>query len=222
MTDKAIFRLAQIAHEYDLAGRPREADIIAGAMLRLADDSAVGNWWNGVKNVGQGLEDDAKAAGNAIAMPFEGVGAAASAAWNQGIKNVPAAAQQAEGQAWDRAKNYTSQEFRDYAQAAPALAGPGGTGLPGAVVTDAAHGAASAVQNAAQGYVGGLVNQQIKAQQAAYVQNVLQQAIHAHRTTGTGWQVIHNVVTYGNLTPEMQTILKQEFATAARFAPEQH
>ena len=28
MTDRAIIRLAQIAHEYDLAGRPREADII--------------------------------------------------------------------------------------------------------------------------------------------------------------------------------------------------
>ncbi len=72
MTTRAIIRLAQIAREYDLAGRPREADVIEAAMMRLADGSAVGNWWDGVKQIGTGMADNAKAWGNAVAAPFEG------------------------------------------------------------------------------------------------------------------------------------------------------
>lgn len=74
MTDRAIIRQAVIAREYDRVGRPHCADIIKDAMLRLADGSAVGNWWNGVKQFGSGLADDAKAFGNA--------------AWNNGIRNA--------------------------------------------------------------------------------------------------------------------------------------
>lgn len=91
MTDRAIIRLAQIAREYDHAGKPHYADIIEDAMMRLSQ-SAIGNWWNGVKQVGQGFENAAKSVGNAVAAPFEEAGAAGSAAWNQGIKNAPAAA----------------------------------------------------------------------------------------------------------------------------------
>ena len=174
MTDRAIVRMARIAHEYDLAGRPREADIIEAAMIRIAQESAVGNWRNGVKQVGQGIEDDAKAVGNSLAAPFEGAAAGAKAAWDGGgLAYAPHAAGQALTQAWDRANADYGQEMQQYDKAAPALAGPGGTGFAGAVVQDGVTG----LQNTAQGYVGGIVNQQTQAQQAAYVQNMLQQAL---------------------------------------------
>lgn len=138
MTDRAIIRLAQIAHEYDLAGRPREADIIEDAMMRLAEGSAVGNWWSGVKQIGTGLADDAKFWGAALAAPFEAAGAAGNAAWNNGIKNAPTAARQAAAQGFGQADQYALQAARNVGQGAEAAAGPGGTGLPGAGAGQAA------------------------------------------------------------------------------------
>lgn len=216
MTTRAIIRLAQIAHEYDLAGRPREADVIEDAMMRLADGSAIKNWWDGVKQVGTGIVDDAKAAGNAIAMPFEGAVAGAKAAWDGGgLAYAPQAAGEAEQAAWDRAKNYTSQEFQHYQQAAPALAGPGGTGLPGAMVQDAAHGVGQALQGAAQGYISNAVSQQEQAKEQANMAQWLQQAVQRHRTDGHGWEIINSAVQFGQLSGENQMRLRQQFQVAA-------
>lgn len=224
MTDRAVVRLAQIAHEYDLAGKPREADIIEQAMLRLADGSAVQNWWNGVKNVGSGIAQDAKAAGEVVAAPFEAAGSAAKAAWNGGgLAYAPQAASQAAGQAWDRAKGYTAQELHDYAQAAPGLAGPGGTGLAGAAIQDAVHGVGQTANSAVQGYFNNAVSAQEQVKQQQNMASWLQQAVTAHKANGTGWQVIHNASQYGQLSPQNQAKLRQEFAQAAtQFAPGQH
>lgn len=222
MTDRAIIRLAQIAHEYDLAGKPREADVIEDAMLRLSQ-SATQNFWRGVKDVGSGIAQDAKAAGEIVAAPFEAAGAAVDTAWNQGIKNAPAAWGQASDQSYSRVRDDTAQELRDYAQAAPGLAGPGGTGLPGAVVQDAAHGVGQALQDAAQGYVNNAVSAQEQARQQANIVQWMRQATQAHKTHGTGWAVINSAIQYGQLSPDNQTRLRQEFAqAAAQFAPGQH
>lgn len=195
MTYRAIVRLAQIAHEYDLAGKPRETNVIEDAMMRLANGSAVGNWWNGVKNIGSGIENDAKAVGNMIAAPFEVAGSAVKATWDGGgLAYAPQAASQAAGQAWSRAKGDTAQELRDDAQAVPRLAGPGGTGLAGAVVQDAAHGVGQALQGAAQGYFNTALTQQQQAQQATNMAQWLQQALQRHHTDGHGWDVINNAI----------------------------
>lgn len=223
MTYRAIIRLAQIAHEYDLAGKPREADIIEDAMLRFADGSAAQNWWDGVKDVGSGILSDAKAAANMIAAPFEAAGSAAKAAWDGGgLAYAPQAASQAAGQAWDRAKGHTAQELHDYAQSASGLAGPGGTGLPGAVVQDAAHGVGQALQGAARGYFNTALTQQQQAQQATNMAQWLQQALQRHHADGHGWDVINSAIQYGQLSPDNRVKLRQEFAQAAQFAPGQH
>ena len=101
--------------------------------------------------------------------------------------------------------------MQNLGQGASAVRGPGGTGLAGAAVSDAVGG----VQNAAQGYVGGVVDQQMQAKQTTNMASWLQQAIPAHKTNGTGWQVIHNATQYGQLSPDNQARLRQQFTQAA-------
>ncbi len=211
MTKRAIIRLAQIAADLDRAGRPHDADLVEDAMLRLSQ-SAAQNWWQGVKDVGTGLIDDAKAAGNSLSAPFEGAAAAASAAWNGGgLAYAPHAAGQAVTEAWDRANGDYAQEMQQYGKAAPALAGPGGTGLPGAVVQDALHGVGQTLDNAAQGYLNNALSQREQSKQESNMAVWLQQALQRHRVDGHGWDIINSAVQFGQLSPENVTKLKQEF-----------
>ncbi len=213
MTKRAIIRLAQIAADLDRAGRPHDADLVEDAMLRLSQ-SAIQNWWDGVKDVGKGIAQDAKAAGEIVTAPFEAAGAAVDSAWNQGIKNVPAAWGQAADQSYSRVRDDTAQELHDYSQAAPELAGPGGTGLAGAAVQDAVSGVGNAASSAAQGYVNNAVSAEEQAKQQQNMAAWLQQALQRHRADGHGWEVINNAIQYGQMSPDNQARLRQQFQAA--------